>query len=81
MNDKQIQITLATTYFVKEIMRAALFRKKLEMPNATNKLDWIIRVECALEPENLSCDGEISGTELINKTKMLQAARSYLDTL
>lgn len=64
-------------YFQKTIDIAAMFGDKLQMPNKQNARRWLERIENSLSPENLSCDGELSGRRLIAKRNDLLAAKVH----
>lgn len=43
--------------------------------------DLLDRLECDLSPENLCCDGELRGSALQQKAKLLYGAKKELEAL
>lgn len=68
------------------IERENLFRKYSKQEPVTYPLkrddvkDLMETIECALSPENLHCDGEISRTEANRKYKQLMSAWKQLQS-
>lgn len=70
---------MSKAYFEREIAVAKLFGRTLEMPNKANALQWARKIECALSPENLTCDGELSRADVKRKAAMLNAAMAHVE--
>ena len=70
------------TYLKQENRFRAIFD---EVPLGTDSMDdrrlLRIRLEAALSPENLTCDGELRGAPLRRKAKLLMGALCDLDQL
>lgn len=69
---------MPTKYFERHISYSKIFGKVLEMPNKNNVQEWMDLVEGELSPENLTCDGELSGSQVAAKSRELRAAMLYL---
>ena len=52
--------------------------KPLKLTSAADRKKIALSIDCALSPENLSCDGEISRTEVNKKFKFLTNAGRQL---
>lgn len=57
---------------------AKLFGNTVEISTAQGRQDVARRIDCALSPENLSCDGEISAAEANRKFRFLTKAAEQL---
>lgn len=64
-------------YFEQQIQVAKMFGHTLDMPNPQNAQQWIERLENELSPENLSCDGELSRSAVLRKSRILNEALNY----
>jgi len=60
------------------IAAGLIFGHRLEQPNRENAKMWLDRIENDLSPENLSCDGELRGAQLLSKRATLNAALTYV---
>ena len=70
------------TYFDKEVNFDRIFgRASLVLPNPANAKQWMDKIENALSPENLSCDGELPRAQVLANAKELHAALAYVKTL
>lgn len=58
-------------------------RPLLDAKNLTKSQvkDLLISIECDLSPENLTCDGELRGTKLREKERMLLGAKNDLEII
>lgn len=74
-------LTTKMNYFTNVIAAGLIFGHKLEQPNRQNAKMWLDRIENDLSPENLSCDGELRGAQLLSKRATLEAALKYVRTL
>jgi hypothetical protein len=52
--------------------------KPLSLSNASDRAKIASSIDCALSPENLSCDGEISAAEANRKFRFLTKAAEQL---
>jgi len=77
-------------YFEREVEWDKLFashtkggklRDTLQLPTKENAERWASKIYCALSPENLHCDGEISRSAAAKKARELNSALSYLENL
>jgi len=72
-------------YFEKTLEHLRLFGNKtgfgLTMPRPANARQWIERIENELSPENLTCDGELSSTQVSKKAAELNRALTHCQTL
>lgn len=50
-------------------------------PTKENAIKWAKRIFADLSPENLTCDGELSRTEVKRKEAELQEALAYIENL
>ena len=69
------------SYFTSHIQYNRIFKINVQMPTAQNANYWIGVIESELSSENLHCDGEASRSVVIAKTRKLQAALSYVESL
>jgi hypothetical protein len=72
-------------YFEKTLEHLRLFGNKtgfgLTMPRPANARQWIERIENELSPENLTCDGELSSTQVSKKAAELNRALAHCHSL
>ena len=57
---------------------AQIFGNTVEIKTAKGRKDVASRIDCALSPENLHCDGEISAAEANRKFRFLTKAAEQL---
>ena len=57
---------------------AQIFGNTVEIKTAKGRKDVAGRIDCALSPENLHCDGEISAAEANRKFRFLTKAAEQL---
>jgi hypothetical protein len=57
---------------------ASIFGNTVEIKTAKGRKDVANRIDCALSPENLHCDGEISAAEANRKFRFLTKAAEQL---
>jgi hypothetical protein len=57
---------------------AQIFGNTVEIKTARGRKDVAGRIDCALSPENLHCDGEISAAEANRKFRFLTKAAEQL---
>ena len=57
---------------------ASIFGNTVEINTAKGRKDVASRIDCALSPENLHCDGEISAAEANRKFRFLRKAAEQL---
>jgi hypothetical protein len=57
---------------------AQIFGNTVEIQSAKGRKDVASRIDCALSPENLHCDGEISAAEANRKFRFLTKAAEQL---
>jgi hypothetical protein len=57
---------------------AQIFGNTVEIKTAKGRKDVANRIDCALSPENLHCDGEISAAEANRKFRFLTKAAEQL---
>jgi len=74
------------TYFEKEMNMDRLFGgakgyRILGEPTKHNAKYWMERIENALSPENLSCDGELPRAQVLAKRRELEGALQYCRNL
>lgn len=72
------------TWLVRENALAKVFRNKTYDKyriTRTDKTELLERLEGELSPENLTCDGELSASEVRAKAKVLNGAKAYLESL
>ena len=49
--------------------------------SAADKTELLEQIDCQLSPENLTCDGELSASQVREKSNLLRGAQAYLETL
>lgn len=76
-----VTVAAAKQYFEREIEYAGIFKIDLRMPDAHNVQGWLDRIDNAMSPENLHCDGEISRSRAMAKLRVLEIAQAYCLTL
>lgn len=59
-------------------MRSLFKESTLSLNNSADRQTIAEQIDCALSPENLSCDGEITYTEYVRKLKFLTKAGNQL---
>lgn len=57
---------------------AQIFGNTVEIQTAKGRKDVASRIDCALSPENLSCDGELTRAQVNAKFKFLTRAAEQL---
>ena len=65
-------------FVARENKWAQIFGNTVEIRTAKGRKDVAGRIDCALSPENLSCDGEISAAEANRKFRFLTKAAEQL---
>lgn len=65
-------------FVARENKWAQIFGNTVEIKTAKGRKDVANRIDCALSPENLHCDGEISRAEANRKFKFLTKAAEQL---
>ncbi len=61
---------------------SAIFgQRPLSLSNAADRKRLAEKIDCALSPENLSCDGELSRTEVNRRFKELTTVAKQLMSL
>lgn len=65
-------------FVARENKWAQIFGNTVEINSAKGRKDVANRIDCALSPENLHCDGEISRAEANRKFKFLTKAAEQL---
>ena len=65
-------------FVARENKWAAIFGNTVEIKTAQGRKDVASRIDCALSPENLHCDGEISAAEANRKFRFLTKAAEQL---
>ena len=66
-------------FVARENKWSAVFgNKPLSLANAADRAKIAASIDCALSPENLSCDGEISRAEVNRKFRFLTKAAEQL---
>ena len=71
-----------TDYVERENAFAALFgTRPLELQNAADRQKIASRIDSALSPENLTCDGELSASQVKTRYKALTKAAAELQKL
>jgi hypothetical protein len=68
-------------FVARENKWASIFGNTVEIHTAKGRKDVAGRIDCALSPENLSCDGEISAAEANRKFRFLTKAGNQLKQL
>lgn len=52
---------------------------ELSVPSSFGEaMEILDMIECDLSPENLTCDGELSGQQVLDKQRRLNGARNYV---
>jgi len=70
------------SYFDKEVNFNRIFGNNgLSLPNKANAQQWIDKIEHALSPENLTCDGELSRSQVVVKKRELDRALAEVTAL
>lgn len=70
------------SYFEREVNFHRIFgRNHLSLPNAANAQQWIDKIENALSPENLTCDGELPRSQVLLKKRELEKALAEVRAL
>lgn len=63
------------SYFDREVNFNRIFGNNgLTLPNKANAQQWIDKIENALSPENVSCDGELPRSQVLAKKRELETA-------
>jgi hypothetical protein len=71
-----------TDYVERENAFAALFgTRPLELQNPVDRQKIASRIDSALSPENLTCDGELSAAQVKTRYKALTKAAAELQKL
>jgi hypothetical protein len=65
-------------FVARENKWAGIFGNTVEIRTAKGRKDVANRIDCALSPENLHCDGEISAAEANRKFRFLTKAAEQL---
>jgi hypothetical protein len=65
-------------FVARENKWANIFGNTVEIRTAKGRQDVASRIDCALSPENLHCDGEISAAEANRKFRFLTKAAEQL---
>jgi hypothetical protein len=65
-------------FVARENKWASIFGNTVEIRSAKGRKDVANRIDCALSPENLHCDGEISAAEANRKFRFLTKAAEQL---
>ena len=65
-------------FVARENRWAQIFGNTVEIRTAQGRQDVAKRIDCALSPENLHCDGEISAAEANRKFRFLTRAAEQL---
>ena len=65
-------------FVARENKWASIFGNTVEIKTAKGRKDVANRIDCALSPENLHCDGEISAAEANRKFRFLSKAGKQL---
>ena len=65
-------------FVARENKWAQIFGNTVEIKTAKGRKDVAGRIDCALSPENLHCDGEISAAEANRKFRFLTRAAEQL---
>lgn len=65
-------------FVARENKWAGIFGNTVEIKTAQGRKDVANRIDCALSPENLHCDGEISAAEAGRKFRFLTKAAEQL---
>lgn len=68
-------------YFKKSIEWSKMFKQERQLPNSNNYMEWASEIYAGLSPENLTCDGECSRTEVIRKQRELVTALRYIEKI
>lgn len=71
-------------WLVRENSLARIFKQRtvdVYRITADDKKVLLNRLEGQLSPENLTCDGELSGARVNDKAKRLYGAQAYLESL
>ena len=68
-------------YFQDAIAVGQMFGHHLSLPTKANAAMWRDRIENDLSPENLSCDGELRGAQLLSKRATLEIALRHVRNL
>lgn len=59
-----------------------IFDKNSQLPKTKKEcLSWFEELACELSPENLSCDGEASASDIKRRQKEIWACWSELETI
>jgi hypothetical protein len=74
-----MKVSNLTAFVDKENAFASIFnRPQLSLQNASDRQKIAARIDAALSPENLHCDGEISAAEAGRKYRFLIGAAKEL---
>ena len=65
-------------FVARENKWAQIFGNTVEIRTAQGRKDVAKRIDCAISPENLHCDGEISAAEANRKFRFLTRAAEQL---
>ena len=76
-------MTVTLTQYVKErnAIRAMFKQRPLSLNNAQDRQQLAEDIDCALSPENLTCDGELRGAAVDRKYRMLTRCARELQKL
>lgn len=63
----------------KNAMARLFGARELEVPGSFGEaIELLDMIECDLSPENLTCDGELSAQDVLNKQRVLNGARNHV---
>ena len=68
-------------FVARENKWAGIFGNTVEIKTAKGRKDVANRIDCALSPENLTCDGELPGSQVQARYKALTTAANQLKQL
>jgi len=69
-------------YLEKKIEFSRIFNSDIKMPTTPKEcLKWFEYLVSDLSPENLSCDGEISRENVLNKRNEIKDSWAYLESI
>jgi hypothetical protein len=74
-------VTLAQYVKERNAIRAMFRNRPLDLNNAQDRQEIADEIDCALSPENLTCDGELSRSAVDRKYRMLTRCARELQKL
>lgn len=74
-------VTLAKYVKERNAIRAMFRQRPLSLASAQDRQQIADDIECALSPENLTCDGELSRSAVASKYRMLTRVAGELQQL